>query len=177
MKNGMKKGIIRLAILAGSILIACVLFDNNSYEVGFSTIASIYRVYDPTYSDTVTITFSGEYTDSILLSDTFKGQVLFAKRSVVDLDGSIVTAKFENNCSVPLITRINGFSYTSRIHSVLRDAAERNYVIILYNEYSNTDGKINATLDVTQLEFICIGELSREEAIDLIRIYYSDIAD
>lgn len=169
----MKKVIIRLVILVGIIFISCVLFDNDSYEVDFSTNATIYRIDDPTYSDTVTITFCGEYTDSMLIPDTFEGQVLFANRNIVDLDDSIVTAEFENNYSVPLITRIDGFSYTSRIHSVLRDPAERNYVIILFNEYSDTDGKISAKLDVTQLEFICIGALSREDAIDLISNFHT----
>ena len=86
----------------------------------------------------------------------------------INLDEETVSLTFFNNIAVPKAKNKLGYQYTSRIHSVIRDGDNSNFVIILYNEYEVKDDQLSGRLDLEHPMFICVGDLTKDRAIDII---------
>ena len=117
------------------------------------------------------ISVEGEYYTSALQEDAFSGKVL-VEADQLEFKTKIVKLKFSDGIAVPVTEDELGYQYTSRIHSIIKHRKSSEFVVVLYNKYEVVDGKLIASINETNPLFICIGKISKEDALNLIFSYF-----
>lgn len=154
--------IICLAIGIFTIINGTV--EKRSNDVDLSMHGRFYSIGESEWAASCNISVSGVYEPG---SDCFSGHITINSDNI-NLDEETVSLTFFNNIAVPKAKNKLGYQYTSRIHSVIRDGDNSNFVIILYNEYEVKDDQLSGRLDLEHPMFICVGDLTKDGAIDII---------
>jgi len=123
-----------------------------------------YNIGESEWAASCNISVSGVYEPG---SDCFSGHITINSDNI-NLDEETVSLTFFNNIAVPKAKNKLGYQYTSRIHSVIRDGDTSDFVIILYNEYEVKGDQLSGRLDLEHPMFICVGDLTKDRAIDII---------
>lgn len=116
--------IICLAIGIFTIINGTV--EKRSNDVDLSMHGRFYSIGESEWAASCNISVSGVYEPG---SDCFSGHITINSDNI-NLDEETVSLTFFNNIAVPKAKNKLGYQYTSRIHSVIRDGDNSNFVII-----------------------------------------------
>lgn len=155
------------------VVILFILFSCLSKTETINTTATG-RLYDMSKEGIevpCNISVEGEYYTSALQEDAFSGKVL-VEADQLEFKTKIVKLKFSDGIAVPVTEDELGYQYTSRIHSIIKHRKSSEFVVVLYNKYEVVDGKLIASINETNPLFICIGKISKEDALNLIFSYF-----
>lgn len=165
----------KVSFFTGSVLIiiSCIFlcFSSDSKAVHIEVKGCFYDSGGEGIEGPCEIAVDGDYYTSFLRKDIFAGRIV-VDSDPAKIDVNIAELCFSDNIAVPITEDELGYQYTSKIHSIIRVNFPSEFVIVLYNEYSVSGGKLIASIDKTSPIFICVGKISKQEAIDLIYSYY-----
>lgn len=156
------------------LLILSVLFiyiQTSSYqiEIDLSGIGTEYSVADDAYQKNLEVTFEGTYTHSVLTGTDFTGTI-FSDEIMGIKDDDTVTISFQEQDSfgTPVFQREVGYCHTTQIYSIFLSPFGDYAIICLYSNYSNNGEALMATYQYEDSKFICIGDITRENALAII---------
>lgn len=144
--------------------------DVSAKQIQVTLSGNVYSSKDEAYIETIQISISGDYRDSKIFGKGFHGEIDFSDNDY-DLQRGNIDINMSQIPYEPIISEMNGHHYTSRIHSIL-PYQENSYVILLYNQYEQTDNRTTGYLDLNNPFFICVGNITREKALQIISDQY-----
>lgn len=168
----MKRTVLSSMLLCVILLSVVLLSGCGQRNVDMTVSGIAYKADDAAFQEVCEVTFHGIYTESLLASGLYQGQISVHHASVIDPEDGVMELRFTDDIAVPTAKKASGYQYTSQIHSVLRDESAQSLVLVLYNAYEKTGDTLIGSFDKTNPVFICVGEISREDAIHLISERY-----
>ena len=157
--------IIFFSILLVVILI--LVFYTKENEVKLNETAIFYTQGNPQITDICNVSICGKLKRTCF-SDTFIGTIVFGENDMLNSEGEIIKITFSDDVAFPVVMYENGLMKTSQIHSIIKTNNSKGLVVVLYNEYAINEGIIRASFDKCNAIFICIGDVTWEEAKMLI---------
>lgn len=158
--------ILGVLILLLAAIFAC--YSKETTDICVTETARIYSSDDIRYAESHCVVIHGEYRKS-LFSNVFTGEVVFGEKDIFDTSGKTLRLEFHNNIAKAVLSDPSGYIYPSIFCSVILNAKHDGMVIVLYSEYSMVNNQVKALFDEDHAKFICIGAVTREEAIALMR--------
>lgn len=172
MKKRFSLFVILTSVLALCIVICTFYFSSASCKtIQVATTGYYYDSSNDNVAEQCSIVVDGLYYSSLLHVDSFTGRISIDSETIV-LNDKIIELSFINNIAVPITEDESGRQYTSRIHSVIRETDSDALIILLYNEYNITDDSLTADINRLFPVFICVGQISKDTAQELIYSYY-----
>lgn len=169
------KRTVTTSVLLCVILLSVVFLSGCEQRNIDMTVSGIaYQTDDAAFQEACEVTFHGTYSESVLAPDLYQGQLSVHHASVIEPEDGVMELRFKDDIAVPMAKKASGYQYTSQIHSVLRDQSTHSLVLVVYNAYEITGDTIIGSFDKTNPVFICVGEISREDAIRLISDRYDN---
>lgn len=156
------------------LLILSVLFiyiQTSSYqiEIDLSGIGTEYSVADDSYQKNLEVAFEGTYTHSVLTGRDFSGTIFCDEIMGIKNDDTVtISFQDQNSFGTPVFQREVGYCHTTQIHSIFLSPLGDYAIICLYSNYSNNGGTLMATYKYEDSKFICIGDITREDALAII---------
>lgn len=98
-------------------------------------------------------------------------EIKVSRQAVSGWETGTVVPSIENLKSLSILYGVP-VDHTSRIHSIIKHRKSSEFVVVLYNKYEVVDGKLIASINETNPLFICIGKISKEDALNLIFSYF-----
>lgn len=149
-----------------------IYIQTSSYqiEIDLSGIGTEYSVADDACQKNLEVTFEGTYTHSALTGTDFTGTI-FSDEIMGIKDDDTVTISFQEQDSfgTPVFQREVGYCHTTQIYSIFLSPFGDYAIICLYSNYSNNGEALMATYQYEDSKFICIGDITREDALAIIK--------
>lgn len=167
----MKNAIIRI-LLTGILAIALLKITvPDRVELDFSGVGTMYSVSDPLYSEDIPVSFKGQIINTLVIDKIFKGTI--TADSLWDFNKApSVTVSFSNTVGKPIFYSQSGVIYTTPIHSVIIPENRDYAIICLYSKYVASDDFVTASFSYDDSSFICVGNISRYDAIKTLDSLY-----
>ena len=150
------------------MLLALLCSGCGQKKVNVTVDATAYCGEDAAFDEVCKVTFFGTYHKSIFSADSYQGQIVILNSSTTEPDENIVELQFDSDIAIPTAKTNFGYQYTPQIHSVLRNPDTQSLVMVLYNDYVETEDTRIGSFDPDNPVFVCVGEISREDALRLI---------
>lgn len=166
-----KKSVLVVSLFSLAVL-CIVLSCLPKYEtINITTPGSLYDMNNEGIATSCNISVDGKYYTSVLQEGSFTGKILI-ESDQLELEVKLIELNFVEGIAFPVAEDALGYQYTSRIHSIIRRENSSEFVVVLYNEYKIIEDKLIASIDEMCPLFICIGEISKDDSLDLIYSYY-----
>lgn len=161
-----KKALWLLAVL---LLIAAAFFAlrPGTKELDEVLSARIYSVDDPAYREECSVSMEGKWTKG-LSSVRFTGKLAFSRPDIAPEDAGYARLIFRDNVCTPVFSTNEGMVLPSMIHSFILDTEGKGLIAVLYSEYEEKNNAGTARFNREHFCFICIGDIDRDKAIELI---------
>lgn len=114
----------------------------------------------------------GEYKKAPISPGRFKGHISCDNIQGLDKTDT-VQLSFRHNVATLSITSPGGPIHSSQIYSVVYDADQQYVILVLYNDYQQRNGYVQATFNVDHAKFICIGNVSRDKSLEILTKLYT----
>lgn len=161
--------VLSLSIVIILILYMCIQDFSHQIEIDLSGIGTEYSVADDSYQKNLEVAFEGTYTHSILTGRDFSGTIFCDEIMGIKNDDTVtISFQDQNSFGTPVFQREVGYCHTTQIHSIFLSPLGDYAIICLYSNYSNNGGTLMATYKYEDSKFICIGDITREEALAII---------
>lgn len=162
---------ILVGILALILIFATALPRTQAIDI--STTAKKYAMDVPFYQEDCSVKINGTYKKSPISDGCFDGCMDLEGVHGLDAETDTVHLAFRRNIATPIIKHLYGPLHTSEIYSVVRDRNLQYAIIVLYNKYQVSNHIITGSFDSRTAKFICIGDVTRKQAIEILTQWYS----
>lgn len=162
---------ILTGILTLILIIAITL--PRTQVIDISTMAKEYAINEPFYQRERSVKINGTYKKSPISDGRFDGYMDLEGIQGFEAENDTVHLDFRRNIATPIIRSPSGYLRSSEIHSVVCDRDLQYAIIILYNKFQVSNDQIIASFDSRTAKFICIGDISRKQAIEILMQFYS----
>ena len=161
----------------GVLILLCVIifsrYIDNTREMNLSGIGIEYSTTDSQYQREFEITFRGKYTEFKLQAASFEGEIYIDGLAGIEKDYSVTVSFLEpNTFGTPLFRDKWGAYHGTQVHSIFIPQTNDYAIICLYNRYSTENNQTVASYDFRNIRFICIGDIGRQQAFELLKSAY-----
>lgn len=147
------------------LILLCVCCYKEVTPVDAAERGYLYSASNDSYEEQ-TVLIRGEGRKS-LFSHVFTGEIVVGD-DILQTAGKTFQLKFHGDTAEVLLLNSAGYIYPSRLHSGVLNKARDGMVVVLYSEYRESDNSVTALLDSENLSLLCIGNMSKDEALSLL---------
>lgn len=165
----LSKKIILIASAAVLLVAAYIITKPKITKIEFTTEAQKYSSTDPDYKDTLTITVSGELSKSVVSQKSFRGTIEAPGVAGLNPPPDMVKMTFDRNnrASLPAAVSSYGAALPSEVVEIITNDDNEYAIIVLFSDFK-TGGSTTAEFNKSSFEFICVGDISRARALEII---------
>ncbi|MBE6932141.1 MAG: hypothetical protein E7464_01990 [Ruminococcaceae bacterium] len=164
----LKRKTTPLWLFLSIMLLVLFLSGCGQQAVDVTVSATAYKAEDAAFQEACEVSFCGIYHESIFSADSYQGQIVIRNSTLTKPDDVTMELRFDGDIAIPTAKTDLGYQYTPQIHSVLRNPDTQSLVMVLYNDYVETEDTRTGSFDPNNPVFLCMGEISREDALKLI---------
>lgn len=164
--------LISAATLLLIIAFCAVYFSSLNHQAIQVTVPGyFYDSSNDNMAEQCSVFIDGRYDSSFFHEGSFIGNISIVSDSI-EISEKYIEFCFENSVAIPKTEDEWGHQYTSRIHSIIQNEKASALVIVLYNKYDIKDDSVTGSFDKSLPIFICVGDISKAEAQNLICSHY-----
>ena len=167
MQGVMKKKALWLLAVLLLIAVTFFAFRPGTIDLDKKLPARIYSVDDPTFAGEGSVSMEGKWKKG-LNAVQFTGKLAFSQPDIVPEDAENAKLIFRDNVCTPVFSTVEGMVLPSAIHSFILDREGKGLIAVLYSEYEEKNNAGTARFNREHFCFICIGDIDRDKAIELI---------